>query len=95
MQIKDTINNWSPTALVQLLKCFLADAIQNNALVHQLDFIQAFIQSDTKKRTFVILDKECEEFCPHLSEHFGRPLMLRKCLYMVQTLAEKAGMQFC
>ena len=26
MQIKDLINNWSPTASVRLLKCFLADA---------------------------------------------------------------------
>ena len=45
MQIKDQTNNWSPTAsVVQLLKCFLADAIWNNTIVHQLDFIQAFIQ---------------------------------------------------
>ena len=34
MQIKDLINSWSPTASVQLLKCFLADAIQNGAIIH-------------------------------------------------------------
>ena len=81
MQIKDLINNWSPTASVRLLKCFLADAIQNKAIIYQLDFIQAFIQSPTKKRIFVILDKEYETFCPQLAEHFGRPLRLKKCLY--------------
>ena len=81
MQIKDQTNNWSPTASVRLLKCFLADAIRNKASVHQLDFIQAFIQSETKKRIFIILDKEYETFCPHLAEHLGRPLRLRKCLY--------------
>ena len=81
MQIKDLINNWSPTASVRLLKCFLADAIQNQAIIYQLDFIQAFIQSPTKKRIFVILNKEYEMFCPQLAEHFGRPLRLKKCLY--------------
>ena len=64
MQIKDQNNNWSPTASVRLLKCFLADAIANHTKIYQLDFIQAFIQSETKKRIFVILDKEFEMFCP-------------------------------
>ena len=81
MQIKDQDNNWSPTASVRLLKCYLADAIANHVKVYQLDFIQAFIQSETKKRIFVILDKEYEIFCPQLKEHFGRPLRLKKCLY--------------
>ena len=74
IQIKDDANNWSPTASVSLLKCFLADAIRNSATVYQLNFIQAFIQSDTKKMIFVILDKECAMFCPHLEENLGRPL---------------------
>ena len=34
MQIKDQINNWSPTALVHLLKCFLADAIANQTKIY-------------------------------------------------------------
>ena len=81
MQIKNQINNWSPTASVRLIKCFLADAIANHTKIYQLDFIQAFIQSETKKRIFVILDKDFETFCPQLKEHFGRPLRLKKCLY--------------
>ena len=67
---------------MRLLKCFLADAIQNQATIYQLDFfIQAFIQSLTKKRIFIILGKEFEMFCPQIAEHFGRPLRLKKCLY--------------
>ena len=30
---------------------------------------------------FLILDKEFSHFCPKLSQHFGRPLRLNKCLY--------------
>ena len=60
---------------------FIADAIKNKTQIFQLDFIQAFIQSDLKNRMFVILDKEYEQFCPIFKKHFGRPLRLRKCLY--------------
>ena len=81
MQIKDVMNNWSPTASVRLLKCFLADAIYNKSPIYQMDFIQAFIQSPTKKRIFIILDKEYETFCPQLAQHLGRLLRLKKCLY--------------
>ena len=66
MQIKDESNSWSPTASTRLLKNFIADAIANHAIIYQLDFIQAFIQSITKKRMFVILDKDYEQFCPKL-----------------------------
>ena len=81
MQIKDDFNSWSPTASTRLLKCFIADAALNRTKIYQLDFIQAFIQSDVQKRIFVILDKEYEKFCPKLAKHLGRPLKLKKCLY--------------
>ena len=81
MQIKETFNNWSPTASTRLLKCFLADTIQNRSKIYQLDFIQAFIQSDTKRCIFVILDKVYATFCPKLSNCIGRQLQLKKCLY--------------
>ena len=70
-----------PTASTRLLKCLIANAAYNKTQVYQLDFIQAFIQSDAKKRMFIILDKEYETFCPKLSKHFGRPLRLKRCLY--------------
>ncbi len=81
MQIKDDSNPWSPTASSRLLRCFIADATRNKATIYQLDFIQAFIQSEMKKRMFVILDKEYEQFCPNQKGNFGRPLRLKRCLY--------------
>ena len=59
MQIEDATNNlWYPTVSTRLLKCVIADVAYNRTIVYQLDFIQAFIQSETKKRMFVPLDKE-------------------------------------
>ena len=56
MQIKDAnSNSWSPTASTRLLKCLITDATQNKSTVYQLDFIQAFIQSETKKRMFELV----------------------------------------
>ena len=81
MQERGDINTWSPTSSSRLLKRFIADAIYNGSKIYQLDFIQAFIQSETKRRIFVILDREYKMFCPELSEHLGRPLRLKKCLY--------------
>ena len=81
MQERGDINTWSPTSSGRLLKRFIADAIHNGAIIYQLDFIQAFIQSETTRRIFVPLDKEYKMFCPELSNHLGRPLRLRKCLY--------------
>ena len=81
MQERGKINVWSPTSSTRLLKRFIADAILNGCKIYQMDFIQAFIQSEAKRRIFVILDKEYKEFCPELAEHFGRPLKLKKCLY--------------
>ena len=72
MQIKESFNNWSPTASTRLLKCFLAYAILNQSKIYQLDFIKAFIQSDTKRRIFVILDKVYATFCPKLKDHIGK-----------------------
>ena len=66
---------------MRLLRCFIADAIKNKTQIFQLDFTHTFIQSDMKKRMFVILDKEYEQFCPILKKYFGRPLRLRKYLY--------------
>ena len=81
MQEKFQINLWSPTASIRLLKCFLADAARLDATIYQLDFIQAFIQTKTTRRIFVILDKQYEKFCPKLAQHLGRPLRLKRCLY--------------
>ena len=63
IQIKNGNNNsWSPTASTRLLKYLIADAAYNRTSVYQLDFLQAFTQSEAKKRMFIILDKEYEHF---------------------------------
>ena len=50
MQIKNGNNkSWTPTASTRLLKCLIADAAFNKAVVYQLDFIQAFIQSRLRR----------------------------------------------
>ena len=54
--MKDDSNPWSPTASSRILRCFIADTISHKAIIYQLDFIQAFIQSEMKKKMFVILD---------------------------------------
>ena len=78
MQIHDDPNSWSPIASTRLLKYFIADTALNKAAICQLfDFVQAFIQSDVQKRTFVILDKDYETFCPKLAKYLGRPLRLK------------------
>ena len=67
MQIKDaSYNQWSPTASTRLLKCLIADSAQNRATVYQLDFIQAFIQSETKKRSLYSLIRNMRTFVPNL-----------------------------
>ena len=81
MQIKDESNPQSPTASSRLLRCFIADTIKNRTQIFQLNFIQAFIQYDMKKKMFIILDKEYEQFCPILKKYFGRHLRLKKFLW--------------
>ena len=55
---RSDINAWSRTSSSRLFKSFIAEAIHNGAIIYQLDFIKAFIQSETTRRIFVILDKE-------------------------------------
>ena len=70
-----------PLPATRLLKCIIADAAYNKTHIYQLEFIQAFIQSEATKWMLIILDREYEHFCPKLAKHFGRPLKLKKCLY--------------
>ena len=45
-------DTWSPTASMRTLKYFLADVTKHKAIVHQLDFIVAFLQAKVKSRVF-------------------------------------------
>ena len=81
MQIKDDFNSWSLTASIRLLKCFIIICFTlNKVTVYYLDLIQAFIQSDVKKRQFDLLDKEYKQFCPKVAKYFGPPMRLKKYL---------------
>ena len=65
---------WSPTASMRTLKYFLLDAAKHKAKVHQLDFIEAFLQANVKNRVFVKLDKRYAAYFPEYSQYFGRSL---------------------
>ena len=41
-------DTWSPTASMRNLKYFLAGSAKYRAIVHQLDFIGAFLQANVK-----------------------------------------------
>ena len=47
---------WSPTDSMRTLKYFLADAIKQKTIFHQLYFIGAFLQAKFKNRLFLKLD---------------------------------------
>ena len=55
-------DTWSPTASMKTLKHFLADAVNNNTIVHQLGFIGAFLQANVKNRVFVKLDSRYVDY---------------------------------
>ena len=38
-------DNWSPIYYIRTLKCFLAGAVKHKKILHQLDFIGAFLQA--------------------------------------------------
>ena len=74
-------DNWSPTASMRNLKYFLADATKHKAIVHQLDFIGAFLKAKVKNRLFVKLDSRYTYYFPEYENYFGRSLRLLKSMY--------------
>ena len=82
LQNKELVGNtWSPTASMSTLKYFLSDATKHKARVHQLDFIEAFLQAKLKNRVFVKLDSRYTYFFPEYAKYFGRALRLLKSIY--------------
>ena len=57
-------DTWSPTAFMRTLKYFLADAAKHKARVHQLDFIEAFLQAKFKNVVFVKLGRRYTDYFP-------------------------------
>ena len=57
LQNKELVGEtWLPTAFIRDLKKFLVDALKHKEIVHQLDFIGAFLQAKVKNGVFVKLD---------------------------------------
>ena len=74
-------DTWSPTASMSTLKYFLADAAKHKAIVHQLDFIGAFLQANVKNRVFVKFDMRYATYFTEYTQYFGRSLKLLKSMY--------------
>ena len=66
---------------MRTLKYFLADTAKHKAIVHQLDFIGAFLQANVKNRVFVKLDMRYAAYFPEYTQYFGRALKLSKPMY--------------
>ena len=54
-------------ALINLRQGYVSE-VTCRATIYQLDFIQAFIQSPTKKKIFIILDKEYEKMINYVDD---------------------------
>ena len=63
------------------LKIFLVDSAKHKAIVHQLDFIGAFLQAKVKNRFYVKLDIRYTYYFPEYTQYFGRSLILLKSMY--------------
>ena len=65
LQNKDIIGyTWYLTVSTRTLKYFLSDYFKPKAIVHQFDFIGAFLQANVKHRVFVKLDSRYGEYFP-------------------------------
>ena len=74
-------STWDPAASMRTLKYFLADYTNHKAIVHQLNFIVAYLQANIKYIVFDNLDSRYVEYFPEYANHFGRPLRLNKSMY--------------
>ena len=74
-------DTWSPTAFMKTLKYFLADSAKHKAIVHQLDFIGAFLQAKVNNRVFVKLDIRFTDYLPEYAQYFGRALIFLRSIY--------------
>ena len=61
-------DTWSPKSPMRTLKYLLADATKHKAIVHQLDFIGAFLQAKLKNRVFVKLDIRYTDYYPEYAK---------------------------
>ena len=88
LQYKESVGDtWSPKASMRTFKYFLADAAKHKAIVHQLDFVGAFLQAKVKNRLFFKLDIRYTDYFPECVKYFGRALRLFKSMYVMTNYA--------
>jgi len=75
-------DKWSPpTASFCSLKMFLAHAARLKARVKQLDFVEAFLQVNTRTRIFVTIPLIFGNLFPEFKIYCGTPVRLAKSIY--------------
>ena len=79
---------WSPTSSISTLDYFLDDAAKHKEVLHQLELVGAFRQSNVKHRVFVKLDIRYGEYFPEYANYFGRPLILKNAIYGMNNKGE-------
>ena len=68
---------------MRTLKYLLEDNSNHKAILQQLYFVGAFIQTNGKHRVFVELDSRYVEYLPEYANYFGRPLRLKKKIHLM------------
>ena len=95
LQNKEMVGDtWSPTASMRTLKYFFADAAKHKAIVHQLYFIEDFLQDKVKNRVFLKMDSRYADYFPEYAPYFGIALRLLRSVYgMTDTWSLTASMR--
>ena len=65
------------------LDFLLADDVKHKLIVHQLDFIGAFLQKKSRNWIFLKLDSRYGDYFPEYSSYFGSALRLLKAAYVM------------
>ena len=77
LQNKEMVGDtWSPTVSMRTLKYFLLDTAKHKAIVHQLDFIGAFLKAKVKNRVFFKLDIRYTYYFPEYTQYLGSDTVL-------------------
>ena len=71
---------WSPIASMMNLKYLFLDVNKHKTRLHQLDFIELFLQAKVKNILLVKLDSRYADYFLEYLNHFGRALRLLKSM---------------
>ena len=90
LQVKlgDPDHLWSPCVFARTFKLFVAQAVQKNRPIKQLDFVGAFCQAYMRSQLFLQLPKEFAFLVPEHAKYFEKPILLRKSIYGTDVAAK-------